>query len=104
MTLIVTLSLSYRMRLVFKLETCGTNFFIVPIPKFFELSREIPFVPQNPVCPADQKKHIQTSLCERSQYIFPSTPSATPNKKIKLMVEGEVNDATTDEDSDNEQL
>jgi hypothetical protein len=28
----------------------------------------------------------------------------TPNKKIKLMVEGEVNDATSDEDSDNEQL
>jgi hypothetical protein len=25
-------------------------------------------------------------------------------KKIKLMVEGEVNDAATDEDSDNEQL
>jgi hypothetical protein len=44
------------------------------------------------------------SLCERSQHIFPSTPSATPNKKIKLMVEGEVHDATSDEGSDNEQL
>jgi hypothetical protein len=44
------------------------------------------------------------SFCERSQHIFPSTPSATPNKTIKLMVEGEVNDATSDEDSDNEQL
>ncbi len=56
-----------------------------------------------PVCPADQKKHIQMSLYERSQHIFPSTPSATPNKKIKLMVEGEVNDAISDEYSDNEQ-
>jgi hypothetical protein len=44
------------------------------------------------------------SLCERSQHIFPSTPSATPNKKVKLMVEGEVNDVTSDEDSDNEQI
>jgi hypothetical protein len=43
------------------------------------------------------------SLCERSQHIFPSTSSAAPNKN-KLMVEGEVNDATSDEDSDNEQL
>ena len=34
-----------------------------------------------------------------------STPSTTPNKKIKLMVESEeVDEATTDEDSDNEQL
>jgi hypothetical protein len=40
------------------------------------------------------------SLCERSQHIFPSTPSATPNKKIKLMIEVEVND----ENSDNQQL
>jgi hypothetical protein len=44
------------------------------------------------------------SLCERSQHIFPSTLSATPNKKVKLMVEGEVNDVTSDEDSDNEQI
>jgi hypothetical protein len=44
------------------------------------------------------------SLCERSQDIFLSTPSATRNKKIKLMVEGVGNDATSDEDSDNEQL
>jgi hypothetical protein len=44
------------------------------------------------------------SLCERSQHIFPLTSSATPNKKIKLMFKGEVNDATSDEDSDNEQL
>jgi hypothetical protein len=44
------------------------------------------------------------SLCERSQHTFPSTPSATPNKKMKLMVEGEVNDATSDEGSDNEHL
>jgi hypothetical protein len=44
------------------------------------------------------------SLCERRRHIFSSTPSATRNKKIKLIVEGEVNDATSDEDSDNEQL
>jgi hypothetical protein len=44
------------------------------------------------------------SLCERSQHTFLSTPLATPNKKIKLMVEGEVNGATSDEGSDNEQL
>jgi hypothetical protein len=44
------------------------------------------------------------SLCERSRRTFPSTPSATLNKKVKLMVEGEVNDATSDEDSGNEQL
>jgi hypothetical protein len=44
------------------------------------------------------------ALCQTSQHVFPSKPSATPNKKIKLMVEGEVNDAKSDENSDNEQL
>jgi hypothetical protein len=42
-------------------------------------------------------------LGERTQHIFLRTPSAAPNKN-KLMVEGEVNDATSDEDSENEQL
>ncbi len=70
----------------------------MPHPEIFRI------VPYNPICLADQKKHIQMSHCERSQHIFPSKPLAAPNKKIKLMVESEVNDETSDEDSDNEQL
>jgi hypothetical protein len=61
------------------------------------LSRKIPFVPLI-------KEKIQMPLCERSQDTFPSTPSATPNKKMKVMFKGEVNAATSDEGSDNEQL
>jgi hypothetical protein len=44
------------------------------------------------------------SLCERSQHNFSSMALATLNKKIKFMFEGAVNDAISDEDSDNEQL
>jgi len=43
-------------------------------------------------------------LCERSQHNSSSMALTTLNKKIKLMFEGEVNDAISDEDSDNEQL
>ncbi len=49
------------------------------------------------------QKNIQMYFCERSQHIFLWTPSAAPIKN-KLMVEGEANDVTSDEDSENEQL